>query len=93
MPSAQVSVMGIVLIILLRQVFGQIPTTCSGASSLENLQCCPDTSDGVCGQDAGRGECTELNLPGYNRNSTDVRRNWPHYFTRVSTNTQIRDKI
>ena len=89
MQSGQVSFMAIVLLCLLGQkVYGQIPTACSDVTSLENLECCPATSDGVCGQDVGRGQCTDLNLPGYDRNSADVRRNWPHYFTRVSFNTQ-----
>ena len=88
MQSGQVSFMAITLICLLGQeVYGQIPTACSDATSLENLECCPVTSDGVCGQDTGRGQCTDLNLPGYDRSSSDVRRNWPHYFTRVSADT------
>ena len=85
MQIGQFFFMAMALLRLLGQdVFGQIPTVCSDAKSLENLECCPVTNDSVCGQDAGRGQCTELNLPGYNRSSTDVRRNWPHYFTKVS---------
>ncbi|XP_065895941.1 tyrosinase-like [Dysidea avara] len=76
--------MAIALLCLLGQeVYGQIPTACSDVTSLEKLECCPATSDGVCGEDVGRGQCTDLNLPRYDRNSADVRHNWPHYFTRV----------
>ena len=35
--------------------FGQIPAACADEESLENLRCCPATADGVCGEDAGRG--------------------------------------
>ena len=87
MQGVQVSFMAIVFLCLVGQeVFGQIPIACSDVTSLENLACCPATSDGVCGQDASKGQCTELNLPGYDRSSVDARHNWPHYFTRVSTN-------
>ena len=30
----------------------QVPTACADDESLENLQCCPTTADGVCGEDA-----------------------------------------
>ena len=63
---------------------GQIPTACADNDSLENLRCCPTTADGVCGVDVNRGYCSELNIDGYNRDTTDVRANWPHYFTQVS---------
>ena len=61
----------------------QIPAVCSDANSLENSICCPDTDDGVCGQASGCGACVSLNLPGYSNETTDVRRNWPHYFTQI----------
>ena len=68
---------------------GQIPTACADEDSLENLRCCPETTDdGVCGEDANRGEqggeCVQLNLDGHRMDTTDVRANWPHYFTYVS---------
>ena len=63
--------------------FGQIPTACADDESLENLRCCPTTSDGVCGEDANRGQCVELNIDGYSTNTTNARDNWPHYFTHV----------
>ena len=63
---------------------GQVPTACADDDSLENLQCCPTTADGVCGADANRGQCAELNIDGYSETTTDVRANWPHYFTQVS---------
>jgi len=66
------------------RTFGQIPAACADEESLENLRCCPTTDDGVCGEDAGRGECAGLNIEGYSRNTTNVRDNWPHYFTHVS---------
>ena len=61
----------------------QIPTVCSDTSSLQTLTCCPATSDGVCGTDAGRGTCGPVNLPGYSTETSDVRENWPHYFTHI----------
>ena len=63
---------------------GQIPTACADNDSLENLRCCPTTADGVCGENANRGQCVDLIIDGYSRNTTDVRANWPHYFTQVS---------
>ena len=63
---------------------GQIPSACADDESLENLRCCPTTANGVCGEDANRGECVELNIDGYSRDTTDVRANWPHYYTQVS---------
>ena len=65
---------------------GQIPTVCADEDSLENLRCCPTTDDGVCGADANRGQCGQLNNNGYvhRMDTTDVRANWPHYFTHVS---------
>ena len=69
--------------LMIQSASSQIPATCSDARSLENSICCPDTGEGVCGQDSGRGLCVPLNQPGYSTESTDVRRNWPHYFTQV----------
>ena len=72
------------LLIVIEPASSQIPAACSDANSLENSICCPDTGgDGACGQAAGRGLCVSLNQPGYSSESTDVRRNWPHYFTQV----------
>ena len=67
----------------LQVVPAQIPRACADNYSLRNSICCPDTIDGVCGQNANRGRCIALDLPGYSNESIDVRRNWPHYFTRV----------
>ena len=61
----------------------QIPTACTDRQSLENLVCCPDTVDGVCGVSNGRGVCADVNFERYNTTTTDVRVNWPHYYTRV----------
>lgn len=65
------------------ETVAQIPTACADAQSLETLTCCPTTADGVCGIDALRGACIQLDLPGYSHESSDVRVNWPHYFTQV----------
>ena len=67
-----------------QHAFGQIPTACTDDESLENLQCCPTTSDDVCGEDANHGECVELNIGGYSRDTTDVCANWPNYYTQAS---------
>ena len=61
----------------------QIPTVCSDAESLENLRCCPTTAGGVCGVDSGRGQCVQVDVDGYSAESSDVRANWPHYYTQV----------
>ena len=63
---------------------GQIPTACADDDSLKNSRCCPTTVDGMCGQDANRGQCIQLKIDGYTRETTNVRDNWPHYFTHVS---------
>ena len=63
---------------------GQIPTACADDDSLENLRCCPITVDGVCGENANRGQCVPLNIDGYSTNTTNVRDNWPHFYTHVS---------
>ncbi len=60
----------------------QIPRACTDEASLRDLTCCPTTSNGVCGAVAGRGACMDLQLP-HSNTTTDVRRNWPHYFTRA----------
>ena len=60
---------------------GQIPTVCTDYSSLKNLRCCPTTVDGVCGANANHGQCVKV---GNKCLTTNVRENWPHYFTHVS---------
>ena len=60
-----------------------IPTVCTDESSLANLICCPSTPQGVCGADAGRGSCQALDFAGYSNETSDVRVNWPHYYTQV----------
>ena len=72
---------------------GQIPTVCADEDSLENLVCCPITDDGECGVDANRGQCVDFNLNGHRMDTTDVRANWPHYFTRVSYVVYITAKL
>ena len=57
----------------------QIPAVCATADNLQRMVCCPDN----CGQDEGRGECVDVRPPMFDSNSTDVRGNWPHYFTRA----------
>lgn len=61
----------------------QIPTVCTDQNSLVNSVCCPVTADGVCGEDANRGTCISLNFPNYNATTSDVRVNWPHYYTQI----------
>ena len=70
-------------LLLPQDVFSQIPADCSDAESLENSVCCPTTADGVCGTNANRGTCVTLNFAGYSNETSDVRTNWPHYFTQV----------
>ncbi len=82
--SIPVAVLGLCLLTLLPGISAQIPAACADATSLQNLECCPATEDGVCGVDANRGECAQLDLPsGYSMETSDVRRNWPHYYTRA----------
>ncbi len=71
----------IAVVTLLPQIVdSQIPTVCTDAESLENMECCPDD----CGAATGRGRCDDIDLPqDFNMLSTDVRSNWPHYFTRA----------
>lgn len=73
------------LSLLLRDAVAQIPTVCADEQSLANSVCCPSTADGECGGDANRGSCVDLNTTafGYNASTTNVRVNWPHYYTRV----------
>ena len=61
----------------------QIPRACADRQSLEQMTCCPVTDDGVCGEDAERGECDAVNFERHRNDTTDVRVNWPHYYTRV----------
>ena len=57
----------------------QIPTICANEGNLTNLVCCPNE----CGESQGHGRCADIELPTFDFNTTDVRKNWPHYFTRV----------
>lgn len=70
--------------ILTHCTYGQIPTVCTDKNSLENLRCCPTTEYGVCGENANHGRCAKLKFDRYSRNTTNVRVNWPHYYTHVS---------
>lgn len=73
---------GAVATLLLQGTSAQIPTVCSDADSLEGTICCPATSDGICGENANRGQCVSLaTLP--RSDTVDVRANWPHYFTQI----------
>ena len=71
------------LLLLPQFTIAQIPTVCTDRESLENSICCPTTEDGVCGANSNRGACVSLNLPNYSNETSDVRRNWPHYFTQA----------
>ena len=70
----------------------QIPTVCSDAESLENLRCCPTTTDGMCGGDSGRGQCVQVDVDGYSTESSDVRGNWPHYYREVCVCVRERER-
>ena len=74
---------GFLLGALSQIALAQIPTACADRRSLEDMTCCPATVDGVCGQDAGRGLCVATNFTGHSTETTDVRVNWPHYYTRI----------
>lgn len=73
------------LSMLPRDAVAQIPTVCTDGQSLANSVCCPITADGECGSSANRGSCVNLDTAafGYNSSTTNVRVNWPHYYTRV----------
>ena len=69
--------------LLLQAAVAQIPAVCADRLSLETMTCCPTTPHGICGEDAGRGRCVDVNFPRHSNQTTDVRVNWPHYYTRV----------
>ena len=74
-----VRILAACVLLLLQSVSSQIPAACTDEASLRNLTCCPNR----CGANEGRGECADLDLPpNYSMTSTNVRENWPHYFTR-----------
>ena len=77
------TLLAIVLLVVPAPLLAQIPTACANVQSLESLMCCPTSVDGVCGEDAGRGSCEKINLDQYSKETTNVRVNWPHYYTRV----------
>ena len=70
---------------------GQFPVECMDNASLQRQRCCPLAKDrtGVCGEMAGHGSCTNLNLslpaPGSDFTHTTVRDNWTYYYTQVCT--------
>ena len=79
-----VAILCVVLLGALSQVVvSQIPAACADRRSLEDMTCCPATADGVCGEDSGRGLCVAVNFIRQSNQTTDVRVNWPHYYTRV----------
>lgn len=71
--------------LLFQDAAAQIPAACTDATSLEQSICCPTTADGVCGADTNRGECVSLDTAayGYSNETSNVRVNWPHYYTQV----------
>ena len=73
----------ILLGLLSQRSVAQIPSVCADRESLEQMTCCPVTQYGVCGEDAGRGECAAVDFERHSNDTTDVRVNWPHYYTRV----------
>lgn len=70
-------------VVLAQLSSAQIPTACTDTNSLENLICCPMTDDGICGQNANRGSCISVDFEGYDSETSDVRVNWPHYYTQL----------
>lgn len=83
MTRSAVAFYTVLLIALLAATDAQIPTVCTDQASLENSMCCPNTTDGVCGADANRGACMPIEIPNYDSNSSNVRENWPHYYTQI----------
>ena len=84
--TAYLSWMVVLICVVLAPTFvhSQIPTACADAESLRTLTCCPNE----CGEADGRGVCEDIDLPDhYSRTSSDVRANWPHYFTRACSCT------
>ena len=75
--------LAIVLLAIPASLLAQIPTVCANSQSLESLVCCPTSANGVCGEDAGRGSCENIILDQYSKDATNVRVNWPHYYTRI----------
>ena len=63
----------------------QIPAVCATDASFRGRVCCPIPVDsgGPCGSNLSlpRGEC--VGLLGVANDTTDVRYNWPHFYTRV----------
>ena len=82
-PSVAVGVALLLAVFAVRDAAAQIPTACADAESLSNLRCCPTTPEGVCGADANRGACVTLDREGFSTETTDVRLNWPHFYTQV----------
>lgn len=84
MPSLRLLRVAVLYSALLAQISrALIPTACTDANSLENLICCPTTEDGVCGVDANRGSCMSLDIAAYDNETSNVRENWPHYYTQI----------
>ena len=77
-----VAVLLALVILHVQDGVSQIPRACTDSSSLGNMICCPSTAEGTCGSNAGRGECVSLQFS-HNAGTTDVRNNWPHYFTQA----------
>ena len=65
------------LALLPERVWSQIPSVCAKRDNFENSICCPDE----CGEN---GRCVDVQLPpAFDSSSSDVKGNWPHYFTRA----------
>jgi len=83
MAQQTIALTCLLLASIICSAYAQIPSVCTDEASLRDLTCCPSTSDGVCGVNAGRGVCANLDLPNHSNSSSDVRDNWPHYYIRV----------
>lgn len=83
MPSEAAILLFIFVGISFSGSWAQIPAACSDRESLEQMTCCPVTEHGVCGEQASRGDCVAVNFNRHRNDTTNVRANWPHYYTRV----------
>ena len=81
MTTWMVAICAAIAALSLQNVNSQIPTECADQVSLDTLTCCPNG----CGESDNRGECMDIDFAErpHDMTTTDVRRNWPHYFTRA----------
>ena len=72
------------LLVLLHTAHGLIPLVCSEPANFNQQRCCPEPFPGAgpCGSHLStpRGNCVWVATES---NTSDVRRNWPHYFNQI----------